>query len=219
MKNTTILILIFYFTLSGCATIFKKTNDEIKFTSNIPNIKVFIDGQFLGETPLSVTLTRSLISGQKNIARFVKEGYQTQEFKMKKEFETIAILNTTSITSWAVDALTGAMIKYSPTEYHVQMLEDGKQADSHEFQRKKRIYQFALLNYVNIKIDIIKGGGEYLSALTSMYVSSEMTKGRILIRKALKCSDYLVETNSAYGLVLKYNELYKEPAKSIRCVI
>jgi len=38
-------------------------------------------------------------------------------------------------------------MKFSPDEYHVQMMKKGKSPGSAEFERSMRLYRYALMNY------------------------------------------------------------------------
>src|SRR6266568_2938702 len=49
--------------LSGCATIFTGTTDTLKFDANVPGVRLTIDGQYKGELPLTLTLSRNFING------------------------------------------------------------------------------------------------------------------------------------------------------------
>ncbi len=64
-------LIIFY--LTGCATLFKGTSEEVSFrTSNDP-AEVWINGQNMGQTPISLKLE----SKKTYTIEFKKEGYKT----------------------------------------------------------------------------------------------------------------------------------------------
>src|SRR6266849_3981305 len=65
----------------------------------------------------------TIFTGTTDTLKFDAAGYETQEFQLKREFNYVAILDVTSIpTSGGIDVLTGSLMKFSPNEYHVQML-------------------------------------------------------------------------------------------------
>ena len=122
--NTLILISMI---LTGCATIFSGTSDEISFSTNADPVRVYVDGLNVGETPLKVAVEKKVGLGR--VVRLEKAGYKTQEFNLKNKFDTVAILDITSVlTSGGIDAITGALMEYSPKQYHVEMLEDNQAA-------------------------------------------------------------------------------------------
>src|SRR5258708_36772080 len=159
--------------LSGCDTIFTGTTDTLKFDANVPGVRVNIEGQYKGELPLTLTLSRNFMNGEQFKAKFERAGYQTQEFQLKREFNYVAILDVTSIpTSGGIDLLTGSLMKFSPDEYHVQMLKKGESPGSAGFERSNRLYRYALMNYRKGQLAIIHGGVEYLESFASAHLGS-----------------------------------------------
>ena len=108
------------FSVNACATMFSGTEDKIKLSANVHDVKVYLDGRLMGTTPIEVTVKREV--GPRRLVKLEKEGYESQQFELEHQFNYVSLLNTTSITSWGVDILTGAMTRYSPTQYQVQML-------------------------------------------------------------------------------------------------
>lgn len=149
--------------LAGCATMFTGTTDALTFDANVPGVRLSIDGQYKGELPMSLPMSRSFVGGQQFLARFEKEGYVAQEFKLVREFNTVAILDVSSpITSGGIDLMTGSLLQFSPKAYHVQMLRQGEAATSAEFRRVTELYRYSLVNYRSIQRDLARGGGEHL---------------------------------------------------------
>jgi len=99
------------------------------------------------------------------VVRFEKSGYKTQEFNLKNKFDTVAILDITSIvTSGGIDVLTGAIMEYEPKQYHVEMLENNEvilKGQSKQIQ----FASFVLTNADAIKENLARGGGEALDTL------------------------------------------------------
>jgi hypothetical protein len=152
--------------LAGCATIFTGTTDKLHFEANVPNVRLTVDGEYLGELPLTVDMSRNFVGGRQFVARFERPGYATQEFKLKREFNAVAVLDITSlVTSGGVDVLTGSLMKFSPTEYRVQMLAAGQRAASAEFRRAVAVARYALASFRQVQRDLARGGGDDLAAL------------------------------------------------------
>lgn len=151
---------------ASCATIFTGTKDSITFTSNVGHVRVFMGGRLLGETPLTVDVKRQV--GQGPLVRFVKKGYRTQEFHLEHEFNMVSILDISSIvTSGGIDVLSGAIMKYSPDHYHVEMLANN-QTSLEELQNQIEFAEIVLLNADWVRADLANGGGEYYRAIMSL---------------------------------------------------
>src|SRR6266581_3284803 len=172
--------------LSGCATLFTGTTDTLKFDANVPGVRLTIDGQYK--------------------AKFERAGYQTQEFQLKREFNYVAILDVTIIpTSGGIDLLTGSLMKFSPDEYHVQMLKKGESPGSAEFERSKRLYRYALMNYRKVQLDIIHGGGEYLESLASALSGTRGGADSVITERALRNAPVLLEASGAHDFIHRFN--------------
>jgi hypothetical protein len=159
--------------MEGCATIFTGTTDVIKFSSNVDPVRVFIGGRLVGTTPLTADVRREI--GKGPIVRFEKEGYETQEFPLEKEFNWVSVPDVTSvITSGGIDVLTGAIMEYSPRQYHIEMLTN-KQTSINESQHQITFAKFVLLNADWIRVDLANDGGEYSNALASLVIAERST--------------------------------------------
>lgn len=159
------------FFLFGCATLMSDGKDEVTFNSNMSPVKVFIDGSLVGETPLKIPIKRKL---QKRKLRFVKTGYETQEFDLAHEFNnnTLVILDitgtATTLTPGAVDAISGNLIRYSPTEYQIELLLE-KTGDRRIFRKRVDSKRFTAANFRDIQKDIAVGEGEFLEAFADSF--------------------------------------------------
>jgi PEGA domain len=107
--------------LTGCATIFKGSDQVLTFTSEPDGATVRIDGKPVGVTPLSTKV-------KKNSADSVlveKEGYRTETMPLDKKYDGIALLNIFWDLS-TTDLITGAAYEYQPSTYHFKMKKDAK---------------------------------------------------------------------------------------------
>ncbi len=197
--------------LYGCATLFTGTTDTITFNSNVPDVRLSIDGQYKGDLPLTLTLSRNFLGGARFIARFEKEGYETQEFQLTREFNTVAILDVTSIvTSSGIDMLTGSIMRFSPTDYHIHMREVSPKQASNEYTRSLRLYRYALMNHRNLQRDISRGGGEYLSAFAAEIGRETDDSGASVRRQIIEHAQVLAGADSAHRFVAQINEMLTE---------
>lgn len=164
MKNTTIIFVLLV--LSGCATLISGTSDEISFSTNVDPVKVYIDGLNVGDTPLTVSVEKK--AGKGRLVRFEKDGYKVQEFNLKNKFDTVAILDVTSVlTSGGIDVITGAIMEYSPKQYHIEMVKDN-QAILKGHTKQIQFASFVLTNADSIKENLVAGSGEALDTLLSL---------------------------------------------------
>ena len=164
-------LLIITIILTGCATIFSGTSDEISFSTNADPVRVYIDGLNVGNTPLKVDVEKKVGLGR--LVRFEKDGYKTEEFNLKNKFDTVAILDITSIiTSGGIDVITGAMMEYSPKQYHIEMLKDDRAIPGRQ-SKQIQFASFVLTSADAIKKDLATGGGEALDTLLLLVNSGQ----------------------------------------------
>lgn len=110
------------FTLSGCATLFSGTTDQVSFNTEPSGARVLVDGIDRGTTPLTTSVKRS-IGGASVTVRL--DGYETRTFELGQEFNMTAIWNIFCLPGFwicgGIDVLSGAVMKYSPSTYNVQL--------------------------------------------------------------------------------------------------
>ena len=174
LTNTNLFILLsltFLLTVSGCASIFTDGEDVVTFNSNVDQTNVFLDGSKIGVTPLTISLDRQI---DNRPLKFTKKGYQAQEMLLAKTFNMNfgMLLDLTgtalTLTPMGVNALTGNMIRYSPTEYHIEM-EPEKTGDHRLFRQRVASMRFAAYNFPDIQKDLVTGEGEYIEGLNASF--------------------------------------------------
>jgi len=72
------MLLIFIFTLEGCATIFSGSYDDVDLSSEPSGAKILVNGKDEGNTPMTVRLKKS----KEYTIEFVKDGFQTKSLRM-----------------------------------------------------------------------------------------------------------------------------------------
>jgi hypothetical protein len=102
--------------LSGCASIFHGTSQEITFETSPSGAKVFLDGDLVGTTPFSMKVKKNKYKS----FRVELDGYQTIQREMSKEYDLIALLNIFWDLS-TTDLLTGAAFEYSDNSYFIEL--------------------------------------------------------------------------------------------------
>lgn len=105
--------------LSGCATLFSGTDEDITFNSDPAGATVIVDGVAVGTTPTTVEIDRPGLNDMDVTVQL--DGYDTRTFELSKEFNMVSILNIFFWPGFIVDALTGALFKYDKTTYTVDM--------------------------------------------------------------------------------------------------
>jgi len=100
--------------LSSCATIFTGTTQTVQINSNPPAAAIEVDGIKTGVTPMAVPLKKGF-TGQTISLKL--DGYETKTFQPQTTFNPVAILNVIGVFGFAIDAATGAIMKYDPKVY------------------------------------------------------------------------------------------------------
>ena len=132
MKKVVLMMIAFtVLVFTSCATILSGTSDEIRFDSDPEGASIMLDGLKLGKTPATVTIKRPGF-GNKEITLKL-DGYEDRTFMLQKGFNTMAICNLASWPGWVIDILTGSVMKYSKTNYDVDL--DAKAFNLNELEK------------------------------------------------------------------------------------
>jgi len=116
--KTIIIFSLFCITLTSCATLFTGTKQTVLINSKPSGAKVQVDGIDRGSTPIAVKLKKGN-DGQ--VVTLKAEGYETKSFQPETAFNTISILNLGNILFWGIDVATGALWKYDPKFYDIEL--------------------------------------------------------------------------------------------------
>lgn len=104
--------------LSSCATILTGTRDRVYFKSNVEGAAVTKDGNLLGKTPCSAKIKRKLNGADIEIS---KEGYETKMLSLETSFNAVSVINLLSWVGWGIDLLSGAIVRYDPRTYNIEL--------------------------------------------------------------------------------------------------
>lgn len=115
MRKAILFVLIFVL-FSGCATINKGTNERVLISTIPSSAKVEINGEYQGETPVSVELKTDF---DQEIV-LTKEGYKTLKIMLKTSVNKTWIwLDIISfVVPVAVDAYTGDWKTFDTNKIH-----------------------------------------------------------------------------------------------------
>jgi hypothetical protein len=123
MKKNVIFIFVFTFVLSSCATLFTGTKQTVQIDSEPPGAKVLVDGIDRGYTPIGVSLKKGS-DGQMVTLKY--EGYKDKSFQPETTFNGVAVINLLNLLFWGIDAATGAVWKYDPKYYKIELEKVGE---------------------------------------------------------------------------------------------
>jgi hypothetical protein len=125
--------------VSGCATIIHGSKQTVGISSNPTKATVTIDGQLIGETPVSTILTR----GDNHIVSIELPGYMPYETNLIRKVDGWIAGNIIfgGLIGLAVDAISGGMYKLTPEQIHSELL--NQTADA---VKSGNVYLFITLN-------------------------------------------------------------------------
>ena len=116
MHKKIFLALLFWFFLSGFATIISGDVDSVTFDSSPTDAEVYIDGSYVGVTPLTIRLEKN----EKDVVMFKKDGYRAVTRDLSKSYDMVTMLNIIWDLS-TTDFLTGAAFEYDPKSFYIEL--------------------------------------------------------------------------------------------------
>jgi hypothetical protein len=107
--------------MTGCATIFTGTKDNISFSSTPSGATIYKDGVEICTTPCNYKMKRSLNDTE---VEFKLDGYETRLITLDKELNLVSIINLGNLLGWGIDALSGAVMKYDRKSYDLKLTKE-----------------------------------------------------------------------------------------------
>lgn len=149
--------------LAGCATIMTGSTQKLTFNSNPNGAQVFINGQPVGTTPITIEWKRGSAAAT---IEFRKEGFETHvaNFNTKVNGWFFGNIITGGLIGTTTDAASGALYEYAPDTYQA-ILAPKTAANLEQFRRDVELQKFVMASYPQIAHDLDRGAGEYLDAL------------------------------------------------------
>ena len=116
--SRSILILII-FSFSGCATIMHGSRQEMFLTCEPRIASVYVDGHYIGNTPMNTRLSR----GKDHQLRIELQGYKPFETTLTRRLDGWVFGNILlgGIIGIAVDAANGSMYRLSPRDLYPEL--------------------------------------------------------------------------------------------------
>lgn len=123
--------------MTSCATLFTGVTDNIHFETKPYGAKVYIDEEEVCETtPCYAEVKRSVF--HKKSAKIELDSYKTKVIPLKRRFNETSLINLHLLHYWAIDALTGSLIKYDKKNHFIE-LEKDKTAALNEITKNKLV--------------------------------------------------------------------------------
>ena len=100
------LFAVMVWLLSGCATVFKGTSNNVNFSSDPSAAKVYVNGYLMGSTPVKLKLESKKVYQ----IEFKKEGFETKTFTITNHVGVgwVILDIVLGLVPVIVDAATGA---------------------------------------------------------------------------------------------------------------
>lgn len=174
--------------LGGCATIVAGTTQKISINSNVDGAEVLlqtisgdsgnvettavVSEKSLGKTPLNIEVNKEDLENAVLTVR--KEGYTSQKLTFQSEITGAFWINILSggLFGSSTDFSTGAVYKYSPTEYFAQLAPVAGGGGTPENPWKKPdgalLRHFSLMAFDGIVMELTSQPGEHLAALLEL---------------------------------------------------
>lgn len=168
MKLKHNLALVSALALTACGTIFSGSVQNINFSSNVKDVKIYANGALVcSSTPCRVDVDR----GSAALTVIAKaDGYEDNIMQIKTKINPVSWGNLLSAYSWTTDFATSSMWKYTQDGVYINMEpKNMKKAEALQFKQESQIRHFSLLNYPELKIEAAENKqGEYIESLAVM---------------------------------------------------
>jgi hypothetical protein len=113
--STSLLILII-FSFSSCATLIHGSRQELFLTCEPRVASVYVDGQYIGKTPMHTFLSR----GKDHQLKIELAGYKPYETTLTRRLDGWVFGNIL-LVGIAVDAVNGSMYRLSPKNIYPEL--------------------------------------------------------------------------------------------------
>lgn len=105
--------------LSGCCTVMNGTHQSIGISSNPSDAYIWVDRQYVGNTPIIVDMSRK----DNHIVRIELEGYKPYEATFSRQMSGWVFGNIVfgGLIGLAVDAISGGLYRLTPDQVQAEM--------------------------------------------------------------------------------------------------
>lgn len=169
--NSMLIIGLCSIFLCSCATLFTSRQQNVTFDSNEEAVDIYINGEKICKTPCVAKVDRSrdtmLIIGKKN-------GFEDATVTVNSGINIVTLINLISFTTGSfgltTDITNSHAWEYQPNAFYLTMEKEDTTPGAQEKRAKERkIREYVLSNYSDIKADVVyTGRKEYLISLSTM---------------------------------------------------
>lgn len=202
MKKLIITILS-VITLSSCGTLFSGSSQEMSFDSNEPDVKIYVNGEYLCETPCVTDVDR-----KRKRARIQakKDGFPTKNMQTDRKMNPVTLLNAIS-TVWgtfglSTDFSSDGMWEYQRDSFYFNMRQEPKTKQEKElYEKEDKVRAFVLKNHPQIQTELFNGDGgskEYVISLQKL-TNLEIAEIREIVESAnneVECAERLASAHT-----------------------
>jgi len=116
------LVLLSFFALISCGTIFKGGPESVPINSEPPGAEVWLDGKLRGQTPTTLSVPHS----SKGRIMVKLDGYQQYDHKLATNFNATTLVNI--LWGWLmpvgflIDAVSGSFSTWDESGIHVKLV-------------------------------------------------------------------------------------------------
>lgn len=123
MRNL-LVILIIAVSFSSCATLFSGTKTNVKVKGYPEGAKVYYNGNFEGNAPCNVKVSKNSLKNGNTKIQIKAEGYIDSEVTMSKKMKTGAFIGNFLIfpAGHIIDFVTGAIYKPYPNKIEYSLI-------------------------------------------------------------------------------------------------
>lgn len=119
-KAIAVVCVVSFLSMSGCATLFKGTTENVSMESSPVQADVFVNGQLMGKTPLQLKLATK----KEYVVEFRAEGYQPRTYHINNRVGAGWIILDVlgGLIPVIIDAATGAWYKFDQDNINAQLV-------------------------------------------------------------------------------------------------
>ncbi|MCF8226896.1 MAG: SHOCT domain-containing protein [Bacteroidales bacterium] len=119
-----LLIVTLSAMVNGCATILTGTTQRMTIDSTPQGAEIMIDGRIIGTTPAKVRLDRDLNAflDDGKAVELQMNGYVPDGYVIGADIEPTFVLNVLLPFGFALDAVTGAIMRYDSDYYNFRLI-------------------------------------------------------------------------------------------------
>lgn len=119
-RSIAVVCVVSFLAMTGCATLFKGTSENVSMDSSPVQADVYVNGQLMGKTPLQLKLATK----KEYVVEFRAEGYQPRSYHINNRVGAGWIILDVlgGLIPVIIDAATGAWYKFDQDNINAQLV-------------------------------------------------------------------------------------------------